>query len=112
MKKIVLNRVEYVKEYYYTEYNEEDFEEEVKTHKIKFLDMETNFDNLIKVFNERNYELKMEFEGYNWALNKNTTETMSIFEYFGDTMHDLCWDTGFIDSESDSGEDEFEIEGE
>ena len=111
MKKIILNRVEYVKDYYYAEYDEEDFEKEVKENKIKFLDMETTFDNLMKVFNEDNHKLQMEFEGYNWSLDKTTIETISIFEYFSDIMHDLCWNGGAKDSECDSGEDYFETEG-
>ena len=110
MKKIILNRVEYVKDYYYAEYDEEDFEKEVKENKIKFLDMETTFDNLMKVFNEDNHKLQMEFEGYNWSLDKTTIQTISIFEYFADIMHNLCWDS-VADSEGDGGEDYFETEG-
>ena len=111
MKKIILNRVEYVKDYYYAEYDEEDFEKEVKENKIKFLDMETTFDNLMKVFNEDNHKLQMEFKGYNGSLDKTTIVTTSIFEYFSDIMHDLCWDSGARDSEGEGGEDEFETEG-
>ena len=110
MKRIKTSRCEDVREFYSAEYSEEDFKKEVEKEKIKFLDMETTFDNLIKIFKDYDYNPKMEYEGYNWQTDEITKQTISIFEYFTDIIHDLCWDAGIKTSSNISDEDYFEFD--